>query len=83
MNVESIGGLLGSLLAGGGVSSIASAIAEGLKLANRLTEPDPAKRAKARREYYLSLLAIIKEVRNADEKDVSALVDAFTALLNE
>jgi len=84
MDTETIGKILAGLLSGGAPASIASALAEGLKLANRLMEPDPAKRSKARRDYYISLLNIIKEVQNADRtKDISDLVDAFTAMLNE
>ena len=83
MDTESIGKLLGGLLTGGAVGDIAVVIGEGLKLANHLMEPDPAKRAKVRRDYYMSLLKLIKEVENADPKDVSNLVDTFTALLDE
>jgi gas vesicle protein len=83
MDIESIGKLLGGVLTGGAVGNIAAALAEGFKLANSLREPDPIKRAKARRDYYLSLLKLIKEVQNADSKDVSVLVNTFTDLLNE
>lgn len=83
MDVETVGKLMGGLLSGGAVGNISAAIAEGLKLANNLLEPDPAKRAKARRDYFLKLMDIIKEVQGANEKDVSALVSEFTILLNE
>ena len=83
MDTESIGKLLGGLLSGGVAGNVSLALAEGLKLANRLMEPDPAKRAKARRDYYLSLLKLVKEVQGADQKDVSDLVDAFTKLMDE
>lgn len=83
MDTESIGKLLGGLLSGGVVGNVASAITEGLRLANNLLEPDPAKRAKARREYYMSLIKIIKEVQGAKNEDVSTLVDAFVNLMDE
>jgi len=83
MDTESVGNLLGSILTGGTVGSVSSALAEGLKLANHLLEPDPSKRAKVRRDYYMSLLKIVKEVQNADQKDVSDLVVEFTNLLNK
>jgi hypothetical protein len=83
MDTESIGKLLGGLLSGGVAGNVASALAEGLKLANHLMELDPAKRAKARRDYFISLLKLIKEIQNADSKDVSLIVAEFNALLNE
>ena len=83
MDTESIGKLLSGILSGGAAGNLTLAIAEGLKLANNLLEPDPAKRARARREYYISLLALIKGVKDANPKDVSDLVDAFTKLLDE
>ena len=52
-------------------------------MANYLLEPDPSKRAKVRRDYYMSLLKIVKEVQNANQKDVSDLVVEFTDLLNK
>ena len=86
MDIESVSKILSGLLSGGTVGNISLIVAEGLKLANHLMEPDPAKRAKARRDYYGSLLKIIKEVENAnpaDQKAVSDLVVVFTSLLNE
>jgi len=83
MDTKDVGNLLGSILTGGTVGSVSSALAEGLKLANYLLEPDPSKRAKVRRDYYMSLLKIVKEVQNADQKDVSDLVVEFTNLLNK
>lgn len=83
MDTESIGKLLGGVLSSGVAGNATLAIAEGLKLANFLLEPDPAKRAKARRDFYLKMMEIIKEVRNADPKDVSDLVAEFTKLLDE
>ena len=83
MDTESIGKLLGGLLTGGVAGNVTLALAEGLKLANRLMEPDPAKRAKARRDYYMSLLKQVKEVQGANPEDVSTVVDAFTSALNE
>ena len=83
MDTESIGKLLGGLLSGGVVGNVASAITEGLKLANNLLEPDPAKRAKARRDFYLSLLKLIKEVESPNPQDVSSLVEEFTKLMDE
>jgi len=83
MDTESIGKLLGGLLSGGVAGNVSLALAEGLKLANRLMEPDPAKRAKARRDYYMSLLKLVKETGNANPEDVSTIVDAFTNLMDE
>jgi hypothetical protein len=83
MDTESIGKILGGLLSGGVAGNVSLALAEGLKLANKLMEPDPAKRAKARREYYLSLIKIVKEVQGAKAEDISDLVDAFTNLMDE
>jgi len=82
MDTETIGKVLGGLLSGGVAGNVTLALAEGLKLANHLMEPDPAKRAKARRDYYLSMIKLVKEVEGAN-KDVSDLVDAFTNLINE
>jgi len=82
MDAESVGKLLGAIVSNGAVSNISMAIAEGLKLANALNEPDPHKRAKARREYYLSMLNIAGEVRNAKTADVDTLVRNFTKLLD-
>jgi len=83
MNAEEVGKLLSALISGGTVGSISLAIAEGLKLANALVEPDPAKRAKARREYYLSMLKLVKEVENASPEDVEKILFAFTRLMDE
>ena len=83
MDTESIGKMLGGLLSGGVAGNVTLALAEGLKLANHLLEPDPAKRAKARRDFYLSLLKLVKETENAKPEDVSTIVDEFTSALNE
>ena len=83
MDTESIAKIMSGLLSGGVAANVTSALAEGLKLANKLMEPDPAKRAKARRDYYLSLMQIITEVQGGNEKDVSDLVTEFANLLNE
>jgi len=83
MDTESIGKLLGGLLSGGVAGNVSLALAEGLKLANRLMEPDPAKRAKARRDYYMALIKLVKEVQGAKIEDVSAIVDIFTNLMDE
>jgi len=83
MDAESIGKLLGSVISSGPVSSISMAIAEGLKLANTLSEPDPHKRAKARREYYMSMLRIVNEVENANAENVDMLVRNFIRLMDE
>ena len=83
MDTQEIGKLLGGLLSGGVAGNVTLALAEGLKLANRLMEPDPAKRAKARRDYYLSLLKLVKEMQSANPEEVSIIVDAFTVALNE
>ena len=83
MDTESIGKMLGGLLSGGVAGNVSLALAEGLKLANRLMEPDPAKRAKARRDYYMSMIKLIKEVQGANPEDVSTIVDEFTRLMDE
>ena len=79
---DQIGKLAGGLLSGGGVTSVASAVAEALKLINKLTEDNPQKRVKAQREYLLSLIAIIKEIEGASTKDVSDLLDLFRTLMD-
>ncbi len=83
MDTETIGKMLSGLLSGGVAGNVSLALAEGLKLANRLMEPDPAKRAKARRDFYLSLLKLVKETKNANPEDVSTIVDEFTSALDE
>ena len=82
MDAESIGKLLAGVLSGGTVSSVSSAIAEGLKLANHLMEPDPVKRAKARRDYILSLIKIVDSIEDADVKTVTSLLIALRELLD-
>ena len=79
---DQIGQLAGGLLAGGGVTSIATAVAEALKLVNKLTEDNPEKRLKVQREYLLSLTAIIKKIEGANAKDVSDLLDLFRTLMD-
>ena len=83
MDTEGLGKILGGVLSSGVPGNITEAIAEGLKLANLLLEPDPAKRAKARRDFYMKMLSLIKEVQNAKEQDVSDLVSEFTKLMDE
>lgn len=83
MDTESIGKLLGGLLTGGVVGNATVAIGEGLKLANHLLEPDPAKRAKVRRDFFLAMVKLIHEQEGADVKDVSDLDAEFVKLLNE
>ena len=83
MDAETVGKLLSAVISGGTASNIALAIAEGLKLANALNEPDPHKRAKARREYYLSMLNIAGEVKDAKSEDIDTLVKHFIKLLDD
>ena len=83
MDADSVGKLLGAVISNGAVSNISLAIAEGLKLANALNEPDPHKRAKARREYYLKMLNIAGEVENAKQEDLDTLVHNFIKLMDE
>ena len=83
MDAESVGKLLGAIVSNGAVSNISMAIAEGLKLANALSEPDPHKRAKARREYYFKMLNIAGEVENVKQEDLDLLVRNFTKLMDE
>jgi len=83
MDAESIGKLLGSVISSGPVSSISMAIAEGLKLANTLSEPNPHKRAKARREYYMSMISLVNEVENVKQEDLETLVRNFIRLMDE
>lgn len=82
METESIGKLLAGMLAGGGITAVASALGEGLKLANHLIEPDPVKRAKARREYILNLGKIVNSIEGADVKTVTTLLIALRELLD-
>ena len=82
MDTESIGKLLGGLLSGGVAGNVTLALAEGLKLANKLMEPDPAKRAKARRDYILNLVEIVNSIEDADVKKTTVLLIALRELLD-
>ena len=64
--------------------SIASAIAEGLKLANSIINliESPVARAKARAQYYRSLNTVMEAIINAEDlKDRDKLIDALLAML--
>ncbi len=84
MDTETIGKMLSGLLSGGVVGNVASAITEGLKLANNLLEPDPAKRAKARRDYILSLIELVNSIEdeNVDVKKTTDLLIALRELMD-
>ncbi len=82
IDAETIGKLAGGLLAGGGVTAIAEAVAQLLILVNHLTADNPLKAVKARRAIHNILMAIIKEIPNADQKDVSALVKQFADVMD-
>lgn len=78
--IESVGNLLGGFITSGGVGAVSSAISEGLKLINHLTEDDPVKQAKVRRQYIHSMLKIIGEMSNAENKDLTELITQLDAL---
>lgn len=82
LKVEDLGKLVGGLLAGGGVTSIAEAVTQLLILINHLSEDNPAKANKARREVYNRLMGVIKEIRNAKESDVSDFTDQFSDIMD-
>ena len=82
LKVEDLGKLVGGMLAGGGVTSIASAVTQLLILINHLSEDNPAKANKARREVYNRLMGVIKEIRNAKEQDVSDFVAQFSDIMD-
>jgi len=82
LSLKSVGEMVGGLISGGGVSSIAGAIDKGLALILRLTEEDPVKRAKALREYEMELMELIKEAPNAKDKDLTDISLAFIRLLD-
>lgn len=82
--LESIGTLLGSALSGGGAGAIASAVTEALRMINNLTKDDPVKSAKARREFILKMVEVVRETQSAGTgADVTDLVVQLTKLLDE
>ena len=82
LKVEDLGKLVGGMLAGGGVTSIADAVTQLLILINHLSRDDPDKENKARREVYNRLMGVIKEIRNAKEQDVSDFVAQFSDIMD-
>ena len=82
LKVEDLGKLVGGMLAGGGVTSIAEAVTQLLILINHLSEDNPAKANKTRREVYNRLMGVIKEIRNAKEQDVSDFVSHFSDIMD-
>jgi len=82
VSVESLGKLVGGMLAGGGVTSIAEAVTQLLILINHLSRDDPAKAAKGRRAVHKIFMEIIKEIPNANQKDVSDLVAQFSDVMD-
>ena len=82
VSVESLGKLVGGMLAGGGVTSIAEAVTQLLILVNHLSEDNPAKANKTRREVYNRLMGVIKEIQNAKEQDVSDFVAHFSDIMD-
>ena len=82
MDTAEVGKLVGGILAGGGVTAIAEAVTQLLTLINHLTKDDPAKELKARRAVFKSLLGIIKEIRNANQTDVSTFVSQFNDIMD-
>jgi hypothetical protein len=82
VSVESLGKLVGGMLAGGGVTSIAEAVTQLLILINHLSEDNPAKANKTRREVYNRLMGVIKEIQNAKEQDVSDFVAHFSDIMD-
>ena len=82
MDTAEVGKLVGGLLAGGGVTAIAEAVTQLLTLINHLTKDNPAKELKARRAVFKSLMGIIKEIRNANQADVSEFVAQFNAIMD-
>jgi len=82
MDTTDVGKLVGGILAGGGVTAIAEAMTQLLTLINYLTKDDPAKELKARRAVFKSLMGIIKEIRNANQADVSVFVTQFNDIMD-
>jgi len=82
LKVEDLGKLVGGMLAGGGVTSIAEAVTQLLILINHLSEDNPAKANKTRREVYNRLMGVIKEIQNAKEQDVSDFVAHFSDIMD-
>ena len=82
ISAETVGKLAGGMLAGGGVASIAGAVEQLLILINHLSKDDPVKSAKARRAVRKIFMDIIKEIPNADQKDVSDLVTQFSNVMD-
>jgi len=82
IDATTIGKLAGGMLAGGGVTSIAGAVEQLLILINHLSRDDPVKGAKARRAVHKIFMDIIKEIPNADQKDVSDLVAQFSDVMD-
>lgn len=82
LKVEDLGKLVGGMLAGGGVTSIAEAVTQLLLLINHLSEDNPAKANKVRREVYTRLMGVIKEIQNAKEQDVSDFVAHFSDIMD-
>ena len=82
ISAETVGKLAGGMLAGGGVTSIAGAVEQLLLLINHLSRDDPAKAAKGRRAVHKIFMEIIKEIPNANQKDVSDLVAQFSDVMD-
>jgi len=83
MDASDVLKMVSSSLMGGGVTSIAGALEQGLKLINHLTQDDPVKQAKASRQYLMQLLTLAREVRESVQgADVSDLVIAYSQLLD-
>ena len=83
LKVEDLGKLVGGMLAGGGVTSIAEAVTQLLLLINELSKDDPLKEAKARRKVALAFIPMIREVRNAKTgADVSDIALAVIQLMD-
>ncbi len=84
VETAAIGKLMGGMLAGGGIGAIASAIDTTGKLILRWTENDPVKRTKMLREYYMSMIDVVKEVRGLEDgKDASDLVSLIDRILSD
>ena len=78
LDATALGQVAGGLLAGGGVTAIATALGNIAKLINDLTQDDPVKQARANREF-INLLR--KEVGKLEGvTDATEIVDAFSKL---
>ena len=77
LDATALGQVAGGLLAGGGVTAIATALGNIAKLIDNLTADDPVKQAKTNREF---INALRQSINFDGVTDATEIVDAFSKL---